>query len=105
MAVRVLRVLRIFRVLKLAKYISEAEQLIKALRASRRKIMIFMYTVLTGVVMILGYGMIAVPTGIVTAELTSVSPKVSTQTCIHCSAEGHDHDHDATHCKFCGAKL
>lgn len=53
-------------------------------------------------VMILGYGIIAIPTGIVTAELT-YQQNVSTQACPECSAEGHDID--ATHCKFCGAEL
>jgi hypothetical protein len=41
--------------------------------------------------MILGYGIIAVPTGIVTAELTHLKDvKISTQACPECSAEGHD---------------
>lgn len=53
-------------------------------------------------VMILGYGIIAIPTGIVTAELTS-KQNISTQTCPECGGEGHDVD--ATHCKFCGAVL
>lgn len=54
-------------------------------------------------VMILGYGIIAVPTGIVTAELTRMDKKVSTQSCGHCSLEGHDHD--ASYCKFCRTPL
>jgi voltage-gated potassium channel len=54
--------------------------------------------------MILGYGIIAVPTGIVTVEMTQAfGRKVSTQACLECSAEGHDFD--ARHCKFCGAAL
>jgi voltage-gated potassium channel len=55
--------------------------------------------------MILGYGVIAVPTGIVTAEMTRavVSEKVSTQACQSCSSEGHDSD--AKHCKYCGHQL
>jgi voltage-gated potassium channel len=54
--------------------------------------------------MIIGYGIIAVPTGIVTAELTQTYKKdVSTQACLQCSAEGHDPD--ASHCKYCGAEL
>jgi voltage-gated potassium channel len=120
--IRLLRVLRIFRVLKLAAYLSESTVLAQALRASRRKIEIFIFTVLTLVVilgsimylvegeengftsiprsiywaivtlttvgygdispqtdlgqtlaafiMIIGYAIIAVPTGIVTAEIT-----------------------------------
>lgn len=56
------------------------------------------------IVMILGYAIIAVPTGIVTAEMVHhTQPGVSTQVCPQCSAEGHDHD--AVHCKYCGEKL
>ena len=59
---------------------------------------------LAAIIMIIGYGIIAVPTGIVTAELTQSYKKgVSTQACPQCSAEGHDPD--AKHCKYCGAGL
>jgi len=61
---------------------------------------------LAAVIMILGYSMIIVPTGIVTAELAHGAPvgkRVSTQVCPHCMAEGHDPD--AVHCKRCGSKL
>jgi len=59
---------------------------------------------LAAIVMILGYSIIAVPTGIVTAELTRASgTEPSGQACPNCSAEGHDRD--AKYCKFCGAKL
>ena len=153
--IRALRLLRVFRVLKLAQYLGEADELLRALRASRAKITVFLGTVLTVVLimgsamyliegekagftsiptgmywaivtmttvgygditpttvlgqmlsallMIMGYGIIAVPTGIVSAELVRVPKAVSTQACPSCSAEGHDHD--ATHCKFCGHKL
>ena len=156
LVIRILRVLRIFRVLKLVQYLGEARQLRRALYASRRKIIVFLFTVLalviifgslmyiieeqesgftsipqsiywaivtlttvgygdispqTGlgqtiaaIIMVIGYGIIAVPTGIVTAELTQVHKKgVSTQACPQCSAEGHDPD--AKHCKYCGAVL
>jgi voltage-gated potassium channel len=156
LVIRVLRVLRIFRVLKLAKYVGETRMLIQALRASRRKITVFLFAVLTlviifgalmyliedpdagftsiprsiywaivtlttvgygdisprtdlgqavsAIIMIIGYGIIAVPTGIVTAELTQVyKMSVSTQACPQCSAEGHDTD--AKFCKFCGSTL
>jgi len=156
MVIRVLRLLRIFRVLKLAQYLNEAEYLLKALRASVRKISVFLFVVLTlvlifgsllyliegdesgftsigvacywaittlttvgygdispqsplgravaSVIMILGYGVIAVPTGIVTAELVSPTTKrVSTQACTNCSAEGHSFD--ARYCKYCGVEL
>ena len=59
---------------------------------------------LASLVMILGYAIIAVPTGIVTVELSRATmKKVSTQACPQCSAEGHDAD--AKHCKYCGARL
>jgi voltage-gated potassium channel len=155
--VRLLRVLRVFRVLKLGHHIKEAGVLKKALYASHRKILVFLFVVLTlvviigslmhviergengftsiprsvywaivtlttvgygdispqtapgqflaAIVMILGYSIIAVPTGIVTIELAQASApsKLNTQACPSCSAEGHDSD--AVHCKFCGAKL
>ncbi len=155
LAIRILRVLRIFRVLKLMNYLDEANLLVRSLRASSRKISVFLYTIMTLVViigsimylvegeangftsiprsiywavvtlttvgygdispqtslgqflatgvMILGYSIIAVPTGIFTAEIGKRMRAVSTQACPECSAEGHDVD--AAHCKFCGAKL
>jgi voltage-gated potassium channel len=53
--------------------------------------------------MVLGYSIIAVPTGIVSVELAHVGRPVSRQACPSCSAEGHDLD--AIHCKYCGAHL
>ena len=155
LSVRILRLLRIFRVLKLTKYVYEAQYLTTALRASARKIGIFLFAVLTlvtvigsliyviegeengfkdiptgiywaivtmttvgygdispktglgqffaSIVMILGYGIIAVPTGIVTIELSRTPLIPSTQACPNCSAE--PHDNDAVHCKYCGAHL
>jgi voltage-gated potassium channel len=155
--IRILRVLRIFRVLKLGECVSEANVLKRALIASRKKIFVFIFTVLTMVViigsiifliegpdngftsipkgvywaivtlttvgygdlspqtefgqllasmvMILGYSIIAVPTGIMTVELTQAAKdkKITSQTCPECSKQ--DHDPDAAHCKYCGAKL
>jgi len=156
LVIRILRVLRIFRVLKLVQYLGEARMLAQALKASRRKIIVFLFVVLTmvvifgslmyliedpqngftsiprsiywaivtlttvgygdispqtnfgqaisAIIMIIGYGIIAVPTGIVTAELTQVYKRtISTQACPECSAEGHDTD--ARHCKYCGERL
>ena len=60
--------------------------------------------ILAACIMILGYSMIIVPTGIVTAELAvGGSHRLTTQVCPECMAEGHDSD--ASHCKFCGGKL
>lgn len=156
MVIRVLRLLRIFRVLKLAQYLNEAEYLLKAMRASARKISVFLFAILTlvlifgslmyiiegdesgftsigvscywaittlttvgygdlspqsplgravaSIIMIMGYGVIAVPTGIVTAELVApITGKVSTQACPDCGAE--KHSYDAIHCKYCGTEL
>lgn len=154
--VRMLRLLRVFRVLKLVGFLREAQILRDALLASRRKIAVFLSTVLvlvtllgtlvymvedaeagftsiprsiywaivtvttvgygdiapqtvTGqiiasMMMILGYAILAVPTGIVGAELAkSSAPSTNTQACPSCGREGHDDD--AVHCKHCGARL
>jgi voltage-gated potassium channel len=157
MIIRSIRLLRIFRILKLSRYVGEGQFLLAAMRASRHKIIVFLFTVITTVVimgtvmymvegpehgftsiprsiywsivtmttvgygdiapktdlgqflasllMILGYGVIAVPTGIVSAEMVSMksSDKLTTQVCPHCMRDGHDSD--ATFCKFCGGQL
>jgi voltage-gated potassium channel len=156
LTVRILRLLRIFRVLKLTEYLTEAQILNNALRASARKIGVFILAVLAlvtvigsvmyviegeengfkdiptsiywaivtlttvgygdvsprtalgqffaSIVMIMGYGIIAVPTGIVTVELGRASKnKPSTQVCPECNREGHDAD--AAFCKYCAARL
>lgn len=56
-------------------------------------------------IMLLGYGIIAVPTGIVTTEMAiaAKSQKQNNEACPSCGREGHDHD--ARFCKYCGAKL
>lgn len=61
---------------------------------------------LSAMVMILGYAIIAVPTGIVTNEIIASSQKrmrTNTQVCRFCVKEGHDDD--ATYCKYCGGRL
>lgn len=59
---------------------------------------------LAATIMMLGYCLIIVPTGIVSAELAGVARKpLTTQVCPECMAEGHDVD--AKHCKFCGGRL
>ncbi len=156
LVIRLLRLLRVFRVLKLAEYLEESRTLVRALRASARKIFVFLLTVVTivvvvgtlmyviegeehgftniplsiywavvtlttvgygdlapattagralaAVLMLTGYGIIAVPTGIVTAELTRVTGRpISTQACPACGAEAHEHD--AVFCRRCGTKL
>lgn len=60
---------------------------------------------LASILMIAGYGIIAVPTGIVSAEMVQLKKEgvVSGQRCPNCLKEGHDID--AIHCKFCGHRL
>jgi voltage-gated potassium channel len=156
LVVRLFRLLRIFRVLKLAEYLRETKVLAQAMRASTRKIAVFLLVVVTIVVivgslmyviegeengftsipisiywavvtlttvgygdlapatplgralavvlMLTGYGIIAVPTGIVTVELTRAAAQpVSSQACPGCGLEAHDFD--AVFCRRCGAKL
>ena len=157
LAVRILRVLRVFRVLRMVRYVGEAELIAQALAASRRKIIVFvasvlalmvifgalMYVVeggtnpafasipqsiywavttmttvgygditpttplgqsLASFIMIMGYGIIAVPTGIVTLELNEANRRqANTRTCSDCSAEGHSRE--ASYCWRCGAPL
>ena len=156
LVIRVLRVLRVFRVLRLVRYVNEASVLTEALKASRRKITMFLFTVLTmvvvfgslmylvegpangftsipksiywavvtlttvgygdispitplgrfvaSIVMIMGYAIIAVPTGIVTMELSEASRRsANTRSCNQCSAEGHQRE--ATYCWRCGSHL
>lgn len=61
--------------------------------------------VIASFIMLLGYGIIAVPTGIVTTEMALATRKneQSNHACPSCGREGHDRD--AKHCKFCGAAL
>jgi len=157
LVIRILRLLRIFRILKLSEYMQEAQMLMSALGNSSRKIMVFLYAVLTIVVvfgalmytveskeagftsiptsiywaivtvttvgygdiapqtilgqiiaatlMITGYGIIAVPTGIYSAELykTYNADKIRNDACPDCGKTGHDFDAD--YCKYCGHQL
>jgi len=55
-------------------------------------------------IMIMGYVVIAVPTGIVSSELLNQKQlQHNTQVCRYCAEEGHDDD--AEYCKYCGEKL
>ncbi len=157
LVIRILRVLRLFRILKLAVFVDEANILMSALSNSRHKILVFLYTVSTLVVvfgsllyiiegeesgftsipksvywaivtlttvgygdiapitplgqfiaasiMILGYGIIAVPTGIYSAELVKAytGKQVVNDACPACGQAGHDYDAD--YCKYCGHSL
>lgn len=60
---------------------------------------------ITSLTILLGYGIIAFPTGIVGAELAASIMKrpLTTRTCTHCLTEGHDAD--ALYCKHCSSEL
>lgn len=57
------------------------------------------------IIMLMGYGILAVPTGIVTTEMAMAARKrnITNISCPACGREGHDED--ARFCKYCGAKL
>lgn len=57
----------------------------------------------TTLLVLVGYSLIIVPTGILSAEITDSRRKVTTRACGTCMAEGHDAD--ARFCKKCGAVL
>ena len=60
---------------------------------------------IASIIMLMGYGIIAVPTGIVTTEMALAVRRKQTraEACLVCGREGHDTD--ATFCKYCGGKL
>ncbi len=60
---------------------------------------------IASIIMILGYAIIAVPTGIVTSEMSKKvsKPHLNTQNCPNCSAS--KHRDDADFCYECGHKL
>jgi voltage-gated potassium channel len=59
--------------------------------------------IIASAIMILGYAVIAVPTGIVTSSLIQTGKKHTVVSCNNCGKEGHDPD--AMHCKYCGCPL
>lgn len=155
--IRVIRMLRIFRVLKLTPYLSQANFLLVALRGSKQKIVVFLLSVSTLVivygtlmyviegpqngftsipksiywavvtlttvgfgdivpntplgqalatlVMITGYSIIAVPTGIFTAELANAMRHDGhlEHPCPNCAKA--EHDNAAAYCNRCGHAL
>ncbi len=163
-ALRALRLMRIFRILKLARFMGESNNLVKALKASRVKIAVFvsfviilcvilgtvMYLVESGedsgfssiprsvywaivtlttvgygdiapvtplgqfiasLIMITGYGIIAIPTGIVSAEYASRKKEITKEdvilsevkTCPSCLTD--DVRKEAKYCYVCGAEI
>lgn len=64
----------------------------------------FLGRILASILMVMGYAIIAVPTGIVTVELSAATRLAkNTRACPACAAQ--HHDDDARHCKYCGEKL
>jgi len=154
-ALRALRLLRVFRILKLARFIGEADNFMKALKASRAKIIVFLFFItilaiilgtvmymvegeangftsiprsiywaivtlttvgygdiaphtplgqfIASIIMVLGYGIIAIPTGIVSAEFVKSNVDTNTQSCANCAAE--NHKDNASFCNQCGYNL
>ena len=152
--IRILRVLRVFRILKLVQFMGEADYLMKAMIASKRKIFVYLFFLLNlviilgsimylvegeiagfdsiprsiywaivtlttvgygdispvtnlgqaiaAIIMIMGYSIIAVPTGIVTSAMhhTKSNEKV---TCIVCDSD--EQSKYAEFCNQCGAKM
>jgi len=160
--IRSIRLIRVFRIFKLSRYLRGAHTMQIALRSSRPKIVVFLFSIflivvilgsimyiiegenskqisdgnfqnipssmywaivtlttvgygtvvpvtiagkiIASFIMILGYGIIAVPTGIVTAEFSrKKGEEISTQSCPDCSLEGHDIN--AKFCNKCSAEL
>ncbi|WP_035467704.1 ion transporter [Algoriphagus mannitolivorans] len=156
--IRALRLLRIVRILKLGRYLAEADFIGDSLKASAAKIQLFLFSVLTivlimgtvmfviegpehgftsipvsmywaivtlttvgfgditpstplgqfmaSVIMLLGYAIIAVPTGIVTAEMAKrKTPRhyEFLKSCTHCSFEGIELGD--SYCRKCGTKV
>lgn len=58
---------------------------------------------LSAIIMLIGYTIIAVPTGIVSATMVSQQQKRRKRKCPHCHRSGHDEQ--ARYCQYCGAKL
>jgi len=155
LTIRVLRLLRVFRILKLVECMRESEVLTTALYASRRKILVFISTIvaivlimgtvmylvegeengfnsiprsvywaivtlttvgygditphtvlgriLACIIMITGYGIIAVPTGIFSLELAQAVQARETRTCANCQTT--ESDRSARFCRRCGQPL
>lgn len=58
---------------------------------------------LSAAVMLLGYTIIAVPTGIVSVSLIHEQRRRKAMKCPHCGKDGHEEE--AAYCKYCGGKL
>lgn len=154
--IRTLRILRLFSILKMGRYVNESNHLLQALKASRYKIAVFLFTILfivlivgammylvegpehgfdnilesmywavvtistvgygdispqtnlgkliSSLLMILGYGIIAVPTGIISHELANTADSgKNSKKCPCCLSAAHSRDD--RFCSKCGASL
>lgn len=156
-SIRAIRLLRVFRILKLTHFVGAGNQLTAALKKSREKIAVFLFSVMviciilgtlmymvegpesgftsiptsiywtivtlttvgfgditpltplgqfiSVIIMIMGYGIIAVPTGLVTAQFinNATPPQLNTQACPNCGAQ--QHRDDAKFCYKCGSLI
>lgn len=59
--------------------------------------------IIASFIMIIGYAIIAVPTGIVTSEMTKANVTQSQKKCGNCGTNGHEAE--AEYCKHCGERL
>jgi voltage-gated potassium channel len=152
--IRVFRLLRVFVIFKLGRYIGQANFLLHALKKGFRKIIVFIGSVLTivvimgsimyiiegpengfmnipksmywaivtlttvgygdiapktvlgqtiaSIIMLMGYGIIAVPTGIISASIAQEVSKHKYK-CSECGKS--DLGADSLFCRFCGAKI
>jgi len=154
-AIRAVRLLRVFRILKLHNFVGASNQLVEALKKSRTKIAVFLFSVvvlcvimgtlmymiegpasgftsipvsvywtivtlttvgfgditpltplgqfLSTIIMVMGYGIIAIPTGLVTAQFMNEKAHLNTQACPNCGTHGHRDD--AKFCYNCGTGI
>lgn len=158
MTIRILRLLRMFRILKMTDYVGESNMLLRALRASSNKIMVFLISVvaivcvegtmmyviendsnpgfanipqsiywaivtittvgfgdvtpvtiagkmMACVIMLTGFAIIAVPTGVVTTEMSRElnAARFLSRGCKKCGWVRHDSQ--ARYCQQCGESL
>ncbi|MCF8234649.1 MAG: ion transporter [Bacteroidales bacterium] len=156
LVIRILRLLRVFRILKLDRFIGASGYLMESLKSSKHKILVFLSTVLSivvimgalmyliegpengfssipksiywaivtlttvgygdiapqtfwgqamaSVIMIMGYSIIAVPTGIITVEMArQKESNTNGIVCSYCGQSGHHEN--AHYCHHCGEKL
>jgi len=101
LVVRALRLLRLFRIFKLGRWAIVTMTTVGYGDIAPRTVP---GQVLASIVMLMGYAIIAVPTGIVSVELAQAKKyETGVRACRRCSVEGHDAD--AVFCKKCGARL